>query len=266
MSRLGDTMRFTLTETPYDVLRLLIENGGKLTLREAVTRLERGIKEGSDLDHAIAELENCIESYNESCTSIGEEPVVSVSPVSDEVITPLGEVPFYGMDDLEGTLLHFNAAMVSYYVRSMPWSNFELLCKELFENMGFADVRLTDKGPDGGIDFTGTFFEPNFREICVPIIGQIKRWSINTPIGAKEIREFIGKLAIDESPATQGYFITTSYYSEQAKAEAKKSRKKLNLWGMKELINGLLSCNVGTVQLPPVKIIDKAHWDRYLED
>lgn len=76
---------------------------------------------------------------------------------------------------------------------------------------------------DGGVDIVAT--------LSSPVVGgryliQCKRFSEGTPVGAALVREFYGAVTADQT-AVKGIFITTSSFTEQARAFADRVRMEL---------------------------------------
>jgi len=249
--------------TPYDIFEELQKVGEPLSLRALAKKL---CESESELDGAIVELEKTIAEYSTTCENIGEEPVVTLNEMNDEIESPCLFDITTVLIDLQNKATIANRAWFSYYLRRMPWDNFESLCKELLERMSVSDVNLTNRGPDGGIDFTGQYFNPALKEVVVPVIGQAKRWAPATPVGVEVVRSLIAKLATHKSPAAHGFLITTSYFTKDAVEEAKASPKKIYLWDMRELIWRLVELKVGVSPLgSDIETIDHPHWERFLE-
>ena len=109
---------------------------------------------------------------------------------------------------------------------------FERLCQRLLREAGFVDVEVTRSSGDGGIDGTGVL-QLNLMSFRVGF--QCKRYT-NTPVPAKAIREFMGAI---QGRADSGLFITTSIFSQAAKAETKVAGR-LNV----DLIDGDRLCDL----------------------
>ena len=85
---------------------------------------------------------------------------------------------------------------------------FEKLMKVAFEAFGFTTA-LTPKTGDHGIDIK---LQSPTGSLCVV---QCKRYNPDQGVSAKEVREFLGAMTF--AKATLGFFITTSYFTEQCK-------------------------------------------------
>jgi hypothetical protein len=89
---------------------------------------------------------------------------------------------------------------------------FEELVMGLFESFGFKG-QLTPPSGDHGIDIELKGSSGNL------ILVQCKRYQQNLLVSPKELREFLG--AITFTHATEGYFVTTSGFTEQCRVFAK---------------------------------------------
>jgi restriction endonuclease Mrr len=249
--------------TPYDVLAKVLEIGESMSLRELAELLSGA---GEDLDQRVVDLESLLTDYRKKCDRMGEEPLVVLNPITDEVESPcLIDVEEHLLE-LTDTVKRANRAWLSYYLRHMTWENFEFMCKELLGKMGVAELELTNRGPDHGIDFIGVYFNPMLEEMVVPIVGQAKRWSATSPVRVNEVRGVIAKLATHDSPAVQGFLMTTSYFTKYAIQEAERSPKKIHLWDLGQLIDRILEFKVGISPVPSaIEVVDRPHWDRFLE-
>lgn len=95
-------------------------------------------------------------------------------------------------------------------LRSLEWKRFELLCAKYYEAAGFFSETIRC-GPDGGIDVKLYRVDPD-KPLAVV---QCKAWA-NVAVGVKEIRELLGVMAHEK--IGRGVFITTSTYTDQARA------------------------------------------------
>lgn len=86
-------------------------------------------------------------------------------------------------------------------------TDFEAFVLEIFEALNFSGS-LTPNTSDGGIDIL-------LKSTAGTIAIQCKKYDDNTPIGAKELREFLGALV--HFKAVHGFFVTTSSFTSQAK-------------------------------------------------
>jgi restriction system protein len=115
---------------------------------------------------------------------------------------------------------------------SLEWKRYEEICKELLqlEIKGRFKVNVTQIGADGGIDLTVTDSKGKLLAI-----GQCKAWS--NVVGVSLIRELYGVMASEK--VEQGYFFTTSWFSNDAIEFAK--GKKLKLFDGTQQIKMILS-------------------------
>lgn len=93
---------------------------------------------------------------------------------------------------------------------------FESHVMSFFRDAGL-EAAATQQSNDGGID--GFAKHPDGRLIVV----QCKRYALENAVGKPDIQQFWG--AIEENEAWQGYFVTTSRFTEQAIKAAELSKK-----------------------------------------
>ena len=93
---------------------------------------------------------------------------------------------------------------------------FESHIMSFFKDAGW-QAAATKPGPDGGID--GFAKHSDGRLIVV----QCKRYAPENPVGKPDIQQFWG--AVEENGAHQGYFVTTSRFTEHATNAANLSKK-----------------------------------------
>lgn len=99
---------------------------------------------------------------------------------------------------------------------SLPPYGFEKICRRILQESGFEEVEVTRQSRDGGIDGFGTLRINKFvsEKICF----QCKRYT-GKSVGPDEIREFQGAML---GRANKGIFITTSWFTTEAKRESKR--------------------------------------------
>lgn len=90
---------------------------------------------------------------------------------------------------------------------------FERLCRRLLRESGFADVEVTARGKDGGIDGQGHVRLAGL--LTIPIVFQSKRY--RDAVGSQVIRDFRGAMA---GRANHGLILTTGRFTRDAVEEA----------------------------------------------
>lgn len=101
-------------------------------------------------------------------------------------------------------------------LRLLTAAEFEYLVGELFRREGWVVTETgRQDGPDGNIDIVLT----RARERRVV---QCKRWT-SWVVGANDIRSFAGTLLSEGASGKEGIFVTLSDFSDQARAEAKRT-------------------------------------------
>lgn len=94
---------------------------------------------------------------------------------------------------------------------------FQDLIGRLLTAIGFVDVEVTGKGPDGGIDVRGTLVVGDVIRTTMAV--QVKRWKSN--IQKPIVQQVRGALGAHD----QGLIITTSDFGSGARNEAKQPNK-----------------------------------------
>lgn len=95
---------------------------------------------------------------------------------------------------------------------SMKADAFERLAQRLLREAGFANVQVTGKSGDGGIDGTGFY---KLSLVSFPVFFQCKRYQGS--VGSSEIRNFRGAMS---GRGDRGLVITTGTFTSEAKKEA----------------------------------------------
>lgn len=98
-------------------------------------------------------------------------------------------------------------------LKAMPPDAFERLAQRLLREAGFANVLVTGRSGDGGIDGTGVYRA--MRLMSFPVYFQCKRYS--GTVGASKVRDFRGAMV---GRGDKGLVITTGTFTADAQAEA----------------------------------------------
>jgi restriction system protein len=101
------------------------------------------------------------------------------------------------------SLLRKNRTLIK--LKRLSWSDFELLCMELFEKQGWSTIGNSKKGADGGIDI-------HMKKKKVKAIVQCKRYD-ETRVTVKILREMYGLM--HEHEADKAYIVTTSVFTKE---------------------------------------------------
>jgi len=115
-------------------------------------------------------------------------------------------------------------------LEDVGWENFELLSGEIFRRQGFEVEISSGLGADGGKDLT-------LRRDGEVRLVQCKRLSAKNWVSVMEMREFYGLLMAEN--AKSGIFMTTGFYSQDAKEFAK--GKPIELLGRADIERLMLS-------------------------
>lgn len=101
------------------------------------------------------------------------------------------------------------------HLHAMKPDEFEVLVGALLGHLGFAEVTVTSKSGDGGIDVRGTLVVGDVIRTRMAV--QVKRWKQN--VQKPTVQQVRGSLGAHD----QGLIITTSDFSSGAKEEAERS-------------------------------------------
>lgn len=100
-------------------------------------------------------------------------------------------------------------------LKSLSASGFERICQRLLRESGFAQVKVTGKSGDGGIDGHGILEVNPF--VSFNVLFQCKRYQGN--VSASQIRDFRGAMM---GRADKGILITTGSFTLDAKKESRR--------------------------------------------
>lgn len=119
-------------------------------------------------------------------------------------------------------------------------SDFETLVALLLRKMGFADVHVTQRTRDGGIDVQAT--DTTKAGIPVPVAVQAKRWKKGNNVQVSTVRELRGSL----KSGAQGIIVTTSDFTSDARKEAQQpGMAAIRLISGDELVKSLIEHGIG---------------------
>jgi hypothetical protein len=93
-------------------------------------------------------------------------------------------------------------------LESLSWDNFELLVAEIFRRKGYAVEISSGLGADGGKDLT-------LRKDGELAFVQCKKLARSNRVTATQMRDFFGLIVAEG--AAKGFFVTTGYFSADAK-------------------------------------------------
>ena len=100
-------------------------------------------------------------------------------------------------------------------LKSLSPAGFERICQRLLRESGFAQVKVTGKSGDGGIDGHGVLQVNPF--VSFNVLFQCKRYQGN--VSAPQIRDFRGAMM---GRADKGIILTTGSFTLDAKKEARR--------------------------------------------
>jgi len=169
----------------------------------------------------------------------------------DEEAAP--ETPEERLDNAYQDIRRSMAQELLARVLALHPSAFERLVVELLVNMGYGGSlkdagKAIGKGGDEGID--GVIKEDRLGLDIIYI--QAKRWKPESSVGRPEIQKFIGALA--GQGAKKGIFITTAYFTKEARDYTPRNETKIVLIDGEELTQYMMDFNVGCSPLSTYEI------------
>ncbi|WP_346775127.1 restriction endonuclease [Bacillus sp. RO1] len=201
-----------------------IEEVNKLTYQITDEGLELLTENMNEIEEEIEELEKVI------------DPLTIVKEKLDELKQELAE-----------TLLK--------QLRNVHWIKFEDIVIELLTVMGYGDGKVTQRTNDEGLD--GVIKEDKLGLDNIYV--QAKRYGATNSVGRDIVQSFSG--ALDGKGARKGVFITTSYFTDNAKQYAERlEAKKIILIDGKQLAKLMIDHNVG-VDISETFVIKSIDYD-----
>jgi hypothetical protein len=126
----------------------------------------------------------------------------------------------------------------------MPYDAFEALVGQLLEGVGYKNVQVTARGPDGGVDLTA---EATVKLGIVRVLVQAKRQKRNVPVDV--VRALRGCLA----PGDHGIVITTASFTSAArKAAGENGRVPIWLVDSTQVFDMLVEQGIGVSKRRPM--------------
>ncbi|MFC7782875.1 restriction endonuclease [Rossellomorea sp. GCM10028870] len=207
-----------------------IEEVNKLTYQITLDGLELLNENKNEIEEEIEELEKVV------------DPLTVVKEKIDELKQELAE-----------TLLK--------QLRNVHWIKFEDIVIELLTVMGYGDGEVTQRSNDEGLD--GIIKEDKLGLDNIYV--QAKRYNATNSIGRDVVQSFSG--ALDGKRARKGVFITTSYFTENARQYAKQlgEAKKIILIDGKELAKLMIDHNVG-VDVSQTFVVKSIDYDYFKDE
>jgi len=139
---------------------------------------------------------------------IGDRKVkVEVASTAKDIADDIENENLQGSADYRAELLNI--------LKSISPSGFERICQRLLRESGFAQVKVTGKSSDGGIDGHGILQVNPF--VSFNVLFQCKRYQGN--VSASQIRDFRGAMM---GRADKGILLTTGSFTLDAKKEARR--------------------------------------------
>lgn len=126
-------------------------------------------------------------------------------------------------------------------LRDLDPTAFEELIGQLLAELGFADIEVTQRSSDGGIDVRGTLVVGDVIQTRMAV--QVKRWKTN--VRSPTVREVRGSLGAHE----QGLIISTAGFAKGAIEEAQRpNATPIGLMDGQTLVDLLVEHDLGTTR------------------
>lgn len=156
---------------------------------------------------------SCARSFPVSTTQVGPD----VRCPSCRLVFTLPALNGQPMGEQHPALLapEFTLALL----QELEWKRFEQVTEAYFQQVGWG-TQAARIGPDGGVDVHLT--RPGSQRPGAVV--QCKAWN-SYKVGVKPVRELFGVMAADTVP--EGFFVTTSEYTAEARAFAEGKRLAL---------------------------------------
>lgn len=191
----------------------------------------------------------------------GFKSYLSRVPASADAVE-MAQTPEEVLEDTYKQLRKTLAAEVLSLVKSCSPAFFERLVLDLMLKMGYggamgSESKISGRPGDEGID--GVIREDRLGLDLIYL--QAKRW--NTPVGRPEIQKFVGALA--GHGVKKGVFITTSFFTQEAKDYLPKTDVRVVLVDGEQLAELMIDFDLGvaTRKTIPLKSVDS---DYFSED
>lgn len=235
-----------------------------------INKPSRGIYGINDTAKRLLKTPEKINSYIENKMSerdknktFDEANVFGISKIIEDA-TPLEKL-YASFENIKNTIYE---EIIETILRKSPVS-FERMVVMLLQRMGYGgEVKdsgiVTKFSNDGGID--GIIKEDilGFGRIHI----QAKRFNSQTSVGRQDVQGFVGALAVAQS--NKGVFITTSYFTQQAREYVKNlnSSTTVILIDGKDLAEYIYEYGLGmqVEQTLEIKKLDIDFWDSFEDD
>jgi restriction system protein len=241
---LSDEQQVMKYENTSDIIFLSRVRSVRYSLKK-----ENYIEEVNKLTYQITS--DGLELLNENKNEIEEE-----IEELEKVVDPLTVVK-EKIDELKQEL----AETLLKQLRNVHWIKFEDIVIELLTVMGYGDGKVTQRSNDEGLD--GIIKEDKLGLDNIYV--QAKRYNATNSIGRDIVQSFSG--ALDGKRARKGVFITTSYFTENARQYAKQlgEAKKIILIDGKELAKLMIDHNVG-VDVSQTFVVKSIDYDYFKDE
>jgi restriction system protein len=210
--------------------------------------------------------ENYIEEVNKLTYQITNDGLDLLSENTHEIEEEIEELekvidPLTVVKEKINELKQELAETLLKQLRNVHWIKFEDIVIELLTVMGYGDGEVTQRSNDEGLD--GIIKEDKLGLDNIYV--QAKRYNASNSVGRDIVQSFSG--ALDGKRARKGVFITTSYFTDNAKNYAKQlgEAKKIILIDGKELAKLMIDHNVG-VDISQTFVLKSIDYDYFKDE
>ncbi|WP_367079373.1 restriction endonuclease [Rossellomorea marisflavi] len=210
--------------------------------------------------------ENYIEEVNKLTYQITNDGLELLSENTHEIEEEIEELekvidPLTVVKEKINELKQELAETLLKQLRNVHWIKFEDIVIELLTVMGYGDGEVTQRSNDEGLD--GIIKEDKLGLDNIYV--QAKRYNASNSVGRDIVQSFSG--ALDGKRARKGVFITTSYFTDNAKNYARQlgEAKKIILIDGKELAKLMIDHNVG-VDISQTFVLKSIDYDYFKDE
>jgi len=211
------------------------------------------------LESEWADMCRRIEAHVQDSERLGQRPRIRYLPDIDRII-PGSFVSKTEAEEprhlKEAVKIGLGSHMVHKIYTELDDYEFQEFCANFLELLGCTDCKVQPRGPDGGIDFSGTLPTPLS---AVAVIGQAKHHAEGETVSDGEVKKLYATVKREtgsrsESVLYLGVFITTSAFSRQATQFAKSVHPLVYLVDGQQLADALIERDVGIDYSDPPNI------------
>lgn len=149
---------------------------------------------------------------------------------------------------------------IKKYIYDMDHYKFEDFCKIILEHCGIKNVQTTPKSRDGGIDGFGRLMINELFSIKIAF--QCKHYKPDRLITSPDIDSFRGA-KMSRGDVEMGLYITTSYFTKDAKENAVNSPSKMiHLMNIDDIVDKIKMYKIG-LEEKVIPIVNKEFYNQF---